>query len=141
MPSIRVSPVQLPALEDMSGIAPLNDSDADCLVAVRAVLEMHGKLDRFGVALLPASVLAAGPERLLQSQPFQPRPGAPAQPAAPALPVWKLNPPGSHILLSGAQPCGRTAPAAPPDTGHGGHDRDLPGGCRGWQGQPRPGGI
>lgn len=104
MPSIRISPVQDSSFETMMDVQPINDSDADCLIAIRAVLEMHGKLDRFGVALLPSDVpmderdIVLGrsegntPELELKQEI---RLSAPEQTANT---VWKLNEAGTEML-------------------------------------------
>ncbi|WP_143435408.1 hypothetical protein [Henriciella aquimarina] len=107
MPSVRVLPVRLAALEAVSGVEPLGESDADCLVAIRAILEMHGKLDRFGVALLPADVPCDGRERLLTSRADKGASDMPLTDLSPAMggAVWKLQESGSHMLLWGKPSC------------------------------------
>lgn len=50
--TVTVAPVQWADLKNIDEVEPLNDSDHDCLTEVRDVLKRHGKLDRFGVALL-----------------------------------------------------------------------------------------
>lgn len=50
--TLVVAPVQWSHLNDIDAIKPINDDDADCLVEIREVLRKHGKLERFGVALL-----------------------------------------------------------------------------------------
>lgn len=50
--NVHVSAVQWSALKHIADVRPIDDSDAPCLNEIRAVLEKHGCLDRFGVALL-----------------------------------------------------------------------------------------
>ena len=42
----------LPVLPDIDEVAPFSDADQDCFRDIRAVLEKHGALGRFGVWLL-----------------------------------------------------------------------------------------
>jgi len=52
MNTLAVAPVQWSNLRNIDDVQPVNDGDTDCLVEIREVLRRHGKLDRFGVALL-----------------------------------------------------------------------------------------
>ena len=49
---ITIAPLQWSRLSDIGEVKPIDDDDADCLIEIRDVLKKHGKLDRFGVALL-----------------------------------------------------------------------------------------
>jgi hypothetical protein len=49
---IRASSIQFADVSDFHDVAPRNADDQACLDEVRAVLEKHGRLDRFGVCLL-----------------------------------------------------------------------------------------
>lgn len=40
------------SLPHIEAVAPLDDADRACFAEIRAALEKHGKLERFGVALL-----------------------------------------------------------------------------------------
>lgn len=51
-PKISMQPVGFSALPDINDVKPLSLADESCLSEVRAVLEKHGTLDRFGLALL-----------------------------------------------------------------------------------------
>jgi hypothetical protein len=50
--SVVVLPIQWQSLADIDDVRPIDDTDAPVLDDVRAVLQKHGYLDRFGVALL-----------------------------------------------------------------------------------------
>jgi hypothetical protein len=65
--SIVVAPLQWSHLQDIDDIRPLNDGDSDCLVEIREVLKKHGKLDRFGVALLHSHFKLAADEVMLET--------------------------------------------------------------------------
>lgn len=49
---IRASSTQFADVSDFEDVAPRNADDQACLDEIRAVLEKHGRLDRFGVCLL-----------------------------------------------------------------------------------------
>ncbi len=49
---LAIAPAQWSELPDIDEVRPLNDSDTDCFASIREVLRNHGRLDRFGVALL-----------------------------------------------------------------------------------------
>jgi len=65
--SVTVSPVQWAELENIDDIEPLNDSDTQCLAELRDVLARHGRLNRFGVALLHSHFDLQANEILLES--------------------------------------------------------------------------
>lgn len=67
MSVISVQPVQWSSLKDIDDIEPLNERDADCFAEVREVLKRHGKLDRFGLALLHSHFPIEPGEILLES--------------------------------------------------------------------------
>lgn len=50
--AVMVLPIQWRSLSDIDAVRPIDDSDAPVFDDIRAVLEKHGCLDRFGVALL-----------------------------------------------------------------------------------------
>lgn len=50
--TLEVAPTQWANLKDIHEVEPINDGDLDCLAEIRKVLKMHGKQERFGVALL-----------------------------------------------------------------------------------------
>lgn len=102
MPSIRVSPVKCTTDEESESTKPLNDEDTQCLIAIRAVLEMHGKQDRFGVALLPQGLASDGNEVLLvkEDKPSLTRQAACHTTGGRAGTVWKLNEAASRTLNS-----------------------------------------
>jgi hypothetical protein len=50
--SVMVLPIQWQSLSDIDDVRPIDDTDAPVLDDIRAVLQKHGCLDRFGVALL-----------------------------------------------------------------------------------------
>ncbi len=65
--TVTVSPVQWAELKDIDDVEPLNDSDSECLADVREVLARHGRLQRFGVALLHSHFELGSDEVLLES--------------------------------------------------------------------------
>lgn len=71
--TVTVSPVQWAELRDIDDVEPLNDSDAACLAEVREVLAHHGRLQRFGIALLHSHFELAPDEVLLESSDEQER--------------------------------------------------------------------
>jgi len=44
--------MQWAGLKDIEDVEPVNEADYECLEEVRATLRKHGRLERFGVALL-----------------------------------------------------------------------------------------
>lgn len=50
--TLAIAPLQWSRLSDISEVKPVDDDDAECLSEIRDILKRHGKLDRFGVALL-----------------------------------------------------------------------------------------
>lgn len=71
--TVTVSPVQWAELKDIDDVEPLNDADAACLAEVREVLAHHGRLQRFGIALLHSHFELAPDEVLLESSDEQER--------------------------------------------------------------------
>ena len=67
--SLIVQPLQWEALPELHETPDLDDSDAACMADIRAVLERHGKLDRFALHLIhrhfdlaPGEVLIERPD-------------------------------------------------------------------------------
>lgn len=54
-------------LPDIDDVPPLDDTDRECLEAIREILRQHGKLDRLGVALLHSHFAVHEGEVLLES--------------------------------------------------------------------------
>ena len=50
--TLTVAPTQWGKYKDIEDVEPLNDSDHGCLTEVKDVLKKHGRLGRFGIALL-----------------------------------------------------------------------------------------
>ena len=67
MNTLTIAPLQWSELKDIDDVEPLNDGDTDCLVEIRAVLKKHGKLERFGVALLHSHFDMASDEIMLET--------------------------------------------------------------------------
>lgn len=68
MTPLILQPTQWSALADIEVVEHgLSDSDVACLAQVRAILEAHGKLDRFGVNLLHKHFDVAPDECLLET--------------------------------------------------------------------------
>jgi hypothetical protein len=64
---LEISPIQWSRLKDIDEVEPINDHDTACLAAVREVLKNHGKLERFGVALLHSHFSLAPDEIMLET--------------------------------------------------------------------------
>ena len=67
MNTLTLAPLQWSELKDIDDVKPLNDGDTDCLVEIRDVLKKHGKMERFGVALLHSHFDMASDEIMLES--------------------------------------------------------------------------
>lgn len=57
----------LPSLMDIDEVRPVDDRDAACMEEVRAVLERHGSLERFGLVLLHQHFDLAADEVLVET--------------------------------------------------------------------------
>jgi hypothetical protein len=66
-PPLQISPMQWSRLKDIDDVVPINADDTACLAAVREVLKTHGKLERFGVALLHSHFSLAPDEIMLET--------------------------------------------------------------------------
>ena len=64
---MNISPMQWSKLKDISEVRPVDATDEPCLNDIRAVLDKHGCLDRFGVALLHSHFDIADDEILLET--------------------------------------------------------------------------
>lgn len=74
MTPLVVQPTQWSALADIEAVEHgLSQTDIECLNDVRAVLEAHGKLRRFGVSLLHRHFEIAADECLLETVDVQRR--------------------------------------------------------------------
>ncbi len=58
--------LQRTPLRDINDVAPFGPSDEECFAEVRAVLERHGALDRFGLCLLHQHFNVAEDEVLVE---------------------------------------------------------------------------
>jgi len=65
--ALEIVPVQWSKFKNIDAVQPVNEGDADCLLEVRNVLKKHGKLDRFGVALLHSHFDLARDEAMLET--------------------------------------------------------------------------
>jgi hypothetical protein len=65
--SVAVLPIQWRSLSDIDDVRPIDDTDAPVLDDIRTVLEKHGSLDRFGVALLHRHFDVADSELMLET--------------------------------------------------------------------------
>jgi hypothetical protein len=65
--SVMVLPIQWQSLQHIDDVRPIDDTDAPVLDDIRAVLEKHGCLDRFGVALLHRHFDVADSELMLET--------------------------------------------------------------------------
>jgi hypothetical protein len=67
MTPLVISAVQWSRLRDIDDVEPIHEGDTTCLADIRDVLKKHGKLERFGVALLHSHFELADDEILLES--------------------------------------------------------------------------
>jgi hypothetical protein len=59
--------MQWASLRDIDEVEPINATDSDCLTEIRDVLMKHGKLERFGVALLHSHFPLGDDEIMLET--------------------------------------------------------------------------
>jgi hypothetical protein len=64
--NLNVAAVHWSNIDDIDDIEPVNEADSECLSEVRDVLRRHGKLDRFGIALLHSHFAISDDEILLE---------------------------------------------------------------------------
>lgn len=64
---IVVQPLAWNTLKDIDEVRKIDDTDAPCLEEIRAVLEKHNCLDRFGISLLHSHFQVADDEILLET--------------------------------------------------------------------------
>ena len=64
---VVLQPLQWSNLRHIDDVRPIDATDAVCLDEIRGVLERHGYLDRFGVALLHSHFQLADDEILLET--------------------------------------------------------------------------
>ncbi|HEY0872555.1 MAG TPA: hypothetical protein VGD94_03715 [Vicinamibacterales bacterium] len=64
---LEVSPIQWSKLKNIDDVDPLNNADTECLLEIRDVLQKHGKLNRFGVALLHSHFDLAADEAMVET--------------------------------------------------------------------------
>jgi hypothetical protein len=62
--SLSIQPMQWSALPDLHDAPPLDESDLECLEALRDVLAQHGKLRRFAIHLAHRHFVL-GPDEIL----------------------------------------------------------------------------
>jgi hypothetical protein len=63
---VVMQPLQWKTLKDIDEVRRIDDSDSECLEAIRKVLEKHDCLDRFGVTLLHSHFDVAEDEMMLE---------------------------------------------------------------------------
>jgi hypothetical protein len=66
-PQVQIHSMAWNRLDHIADVQPIGDSDAACLAEVRDVLEKHGALSRFGIALLHSHFDLADDEMLLET--------------------------------------------------------------------------
>jgi hypothetical protein len=67
MNTLVLESMQWSDLDHIAEVRPIDDTDAPCLEEVRAVLEQHNALDRFGIALLHSHFELADDEMMLET--------------------------------------------------------------------------
>lgn len=117
--AISISPVQWSDLKDIDNVEPINSQDAECMQEIRDVLKKHGKLNRFGVALLHSHFKVEEDEILLESSDEEARtlviqPVMRSEGMSNNIPtIWQLREEGVFASTWCQQYCKR------PDFGHG----------------------
>lgn len=66
MTKLAIVPMQWANTKDLFDCAPISEADITCMKDVRAVLEKHGKLDRFALHLIHKHFDIAGDEILVE---------------------------------------------------------------------------
>jgi hypothetical protein len=123
MHAISLAPIQWATLRDIDAIEPLNDADAPCLAEIREVLKKHGKLERFGIALLHSHFQMEDGEILLETsnkraRSLTIRPAAKSEAASETVgTIWKLSDEGNSPIALCEQYCRKWGPVGH-DTGH-----------------------
>jgi hypothetical protein len=64
---LTLEAMQWARLDYIDNVRPIDDTDAPCLEEIRQVLERHGALSRFGVALLHSHFEVAADEMMLET--------------------------------------------------------------------------
>jgi hypothetical protein len=67
MSTVVLEAMQWSDLDHIADVRPIDDSDAPCLDEIRAVLEKHGCLSRFGVTLLHSHFHLGEDEMMLET--------------------------------------------------------------------------
>lgn len=67
MTTVVLEAMQWSDLDHIADVRPIDDSDAECLEEIRAVLEKHNCLDRFGVTLLHSHFDLTDDEMMLET--------------------------------------------------------------------------
>jgi len=65
--SVVLRPIQWKSLDHINTVRPIDDSDSAVLEEIRGVLEKHGCLDRFGIALLHRHFEVSPDEMMLET--------------------------------------------------------------------------
>lgn len=99
-------------LPDIHDVEPLGDADLPCMVELRDVLARHGKLGRFGVALLHSHFTLSADEILLEETDVanrvqRIRPVAKEHASDSIETIWQLGEGGPKAMLGCRQYCGR----------------------------------
>jgi uncharacterized Zn finger protein len=63
----ELHPLQWSDLPDIDDVAPISEEDEACLQEIKAVLEKHGRLSRFGIALLHSHFYVNTDEVMVES--------------------------------------------------------------------------
>jgi hypothetical protein len=65
--AVAMQPIQWSSLDHIDKVRKIDDSDAPCLEEIRAVLEKHNCLERFGISLLHSHFQVADDEMMLET--------------------------------------------------------------------------
>lgn len=91
-------PTSLPELPDITEVEPFGEQDRACFEEVRAVLERHGALNRFGLTLLHSHFPVGDDEILVESvdpetRTLVTRPRKTSEPRKAVETSWRLDDP------------------------------------------------
>jgi len=67
MNQVNVQPLQWNKLQDINAVRPIDETDAECLEEIRAVLQKYNCLSRFGISLLHSHFDLEDDEILLET--------------------------------------------------------------------------
>ena len=71
--SLSISSMQMSTLDHFEDVAPISDSDENCLAEIQKVLKKHGALSRFGINLMHTHFEIADDEIMMETTDMESR--------------------------------------------------------------------